>query len=130
MTSDEVARSLGVSVRQVQRLVERGELREAGRVGRSVLVDADSVDLLRANGLHRGRPWNARTVWVAIDLLSGVATDELSSSQRWRETSVLHREGAGSSTDISAVTTLTASCLLTALPRTRVATLFCGSLRM
>jgi excisionase family DNA binding protein len=72
MTSDEVAQSLGVSVRQVQRLVEAGELTGAGRVGRSLLIDTDSVNLLRANGSQRGRPWNARTVWIALDLLSGV----------------------------------------------------------
>lgn len=83
MTTDEVARVLGVSVRQVQRLVESGGLAGAGRVGRSVLVDADSVNLLRANGTQRGRPWNARTVWVALDLLSGVTSADLTSSQRW-----------------------------------------------
>lgn len=83
MTSDEVARDLGVSVRQVQRLVETGELTGAGRVGRSLIIDANSVNRLRVNGTQRGRPWNQRTVWVALDLLSGSASDELSSSQRW-----------------------------------------------
>ena len=83
MTSDEAARVLGVTVRQVQRLVESGELLSTGRVGRSLLIDATSVNVLRANGSQRGRPWNARTVWVAVDLLSGVASDELSKSQRW-----------------------------------------------
>jgi excisionase family DNA binding protein len=83
MTSDEVARLLGVSARQVQRLVETGELLEAGRVGRSLLIDAVSVNLLQAKGSQRGRPWNARTVWTALDLLSGVASDAMSSSQRW-----------------------------------------------
>ncbi len=83
MTSGEAARVLGVSVRQVQRLVETGELSGAGRVGRSLLIDTVSVNLLRANGSQRGRPWNQRTVWVALDLLSGVGSDELTSSQRW-----------------------------------------------
>jgi excisionase family DNA binding protein len=83
MTSDEAARSLGVSVRQVQRLVETGELTGAGRVGRSLLIDTGSVNLLRANGSQRGRPWNQRTVWVALELLSGTISNELTSSQRW-----------------------------------------------
>jgi excisionase family DNA binding protein len=83
MATDEVARELGVSVRQVQRLVETGELVGIGRVGRSLLIDARSVNLLQANGAQRGRPWNQRTVWVALDLLSGVETGELTRSQRW-----------------------------------------------
>jgi hypothetical protein len=67
----------------VQRLVETGELTSTGRVGRSLLVDSNSVNRLRANGAQRGRPWNQRTVWVAIDLLSGKTSQELTSSQRW-----------------------------------------------
>jgi excisionase family DNA binding protein len=83
MTIAEVAKALGVTPRQVQRLVNSGTLTAAGRVGRSFLVDANSVNQLRVNGPAQGRPWNERTVWAAMALLSGQPSDELTSSQQW-----------------------------------------------
>jgi excisionase family DNA binding protein len=84
MTSAEVARQLGIGVRQVERLVASGELAGVGVVGRALLVDAVSVQRLRDRGVAKGRPWSAETVRAAIDLLRTGQTERLERSQRSR----------------------------------------------
>jgi len=74
MTTADAAQRIGVSQRQVQRLISNGRVKPTGRVGRTWVVDpSDVVDLTRAP--HRpGRPWDAQTAWVALWQLSGLDT--------------------------------------------------------
>jgi len=84
MSSAEVGRQLGVSVRQVQRLASSGALTQVGTVGRMKLIDARSVQRLKAQGLRRGRPWSTEAIAAALDLLTYGDTDRLSSVERKR----------------------------------------------
>lgn len=84
MSSVEAGAYLGVSVRQVQRLVDDGALERVGVVGRSSLIDASSVQRLKQQGSRRGRPWSARTIAAALDILSDGDTERLSSVERGR----------------------------------------------
>ena len=84
LTSAEAAARLGVTPRQIQRLVENGAIRKAGAVGRTSLLDTTSVLALAQHGTARGRPWHEGTAWAALELLSG-RTDVLADnpSRRW-----------------------------------------------
>lgn len=77
----EAAERLGVSTRQVQHLVVRGELRQ---VARGVL-DGASVERLAAvrGGSHR-RAWSEATAWGAVSLLSGSGAEWMGDTQRSR----------------------------------------------
>jgi len=77
VTSSEAAERLGVSARQVQRLIANGTLTVAAHVGRTALIDAVSVQRLRARGAGRGRPWSGETIAAAIDLLTDGSTQRL-----------------------------------------------------
>ncbi len=84
MTTADAAAVLGVSARQVQRMVAARRLARAGVVGRTVLVDAGSVHRHRLQGAARGRPWSAETVHASLDLLRSGTTERLGASQRSR----------------------------------------------
>lgn len=74
ITTEEASRRLGVSARRVRALASAGELRETRRVGRSILLDAQSVDLwsrFRGESSTGGRPWSPAVTWGAIVVLSG-----------------------------------------------------------
>lgn len=77
----EAAERLGVSTRQVQQLVARGELRSLARG----VVDETSVERLLAvrRGSHT-RAWAESTAWAAEALLSGREAGWLGESQRSR----------------------------------------------
>lgn len=77
----EAAERLGVSTRQVQHLVARGELR---LVARGVL-DETSVERLAAvrGGSHR-RAWSEATAWGAVSFLSGSGAEWMGETQRSR----------------------------------------------
>ena len=77
----EAAERLGVSTRQVQYLVARGELRSLARG----VVDETSVERLLAvrRGSHT-RAWAESTAWAAVALLSGREAGWLGESQRSR----------------------------------------------
>ena len=79
MTSTDAAEVLGVTVRQVQRLANSGQLVERGVVGRTILLDTESVLRLAQAGVARGRKWGATTVWIALTLLTAhdAATDDV-----------------------------------------------------
>lgn len=64
----EAAARLGVSTRQVQHLVARGELQQVVRGA----LDETSVERLMAvrGGSHR-RAWSEATAWGAVAILSG-----------------------------------------------------------
>lgn len=84
MGSAEASQQLGVSMRQVQRLTASGTLSQSGNVGRSQLIDAQSVHRLKARGAGRGRPWEAETIAAAIELLTDGQTARLASIARGR----------------------------------------------
>lgn len=84
MTTADAAAVLGVSARQVERMVASRRLVRAGVVGRSVLVDAGSLHRHRVRGAARGRPWSAHTVAASLDLLRSGTTERLGASQRSR----------------------------------------------
>ena len=77
----EAAERLGVSTRQVQHLVARGELRSLARG----VVDETSVERLLAvrRGSHT-RAWAESTAWAAVALLSEREAGWLGESQRSR----------------------------------------------
>lgn len=87
----DAAERLGISTRQVQHLVARGELRSLARG----VVDETSVERLLAvrRGSHT-RAWAESTAWAAVALLSGLDAGWLGESQRSRLRGRLRRLGA------------------------------------
>lgn len=90
VTSTEASERLGVSARQVQRLIANGTLTVTGHVGRTALIDAGSVQRLRARGAGRGRPWSRKAIAAAIELLTDGSTQRLGSVERARLLKRLH----------------------------------------
>jgi hypothetical protein len=81
MGVSEAAGRLGVSTRQVQNLVARGELRQLARG----VVDGASVEhLLAVRGGSHERAWSESTAWAAVSLLSGGDAEWMGASQRSR----------------------------------------------
>ena len=73
MTTAEAATRLGVSQRQIQRLIASGALTGTRRVGRAWLLDASSV-VMPGHDRRRGRPWSGAVAWAALWRLSGLET--------------------------------------------------------
>ncbi len=71
-------------MRQVQRMVASGALTQTGVVGRTSLIDATSVQRLKAQGARPGRPWSSETIAAAIDLLDHGASEQLDSVEQAR----------------------------------------------
>lgn len=84
MTTNEAAEVLGVSGHEARRLARAGELLIVGRIGQNILLDAGSVQQHAARSQTRGRPWDQRTAWAAVDLLNGGRATWLSSAARSR----------------------------------------------
>ncbi|MDK3256579.1 helix-turn-helix domain-containing protein [Blastococcus capsensis] len=86
VTSQQAADRIGVSIRQVQRLVAGGSLVAVG-IDR---IDAGSVDswLAQRDG-SRLRAWEEPTAWAAVALLEGRPAPWLGQSQRSRLRSAL-----------------------------------------
>ncbi len=81
LTVADAAELLGVSVRQVQHLAERGKLRQVARG----LLDGRSVErLVAARGGSHTRAWSEETAWGAVALLTGVDPEWMGASQRSR----------------------------------------------
>ncbi|MBA3782428.1 MAG: hypothetical protein H0X12_11335 [Nocardioides sp.] len=75
------AERLGVTTRQVQHLVARGELRQVARG----LLDETSVErLLAVRGNTHTRAWSEATAWGAVAILSGTDAGWMGESQRSR----------------------------------------------
>jgi hypothetical protein len=75
------AERLGVSARQVQHLVARGDLRQVARG----VVDETSVErLLAVRGDSHERAWSEATAWGAVALLAGADADWMGARQRTR----------------------------------------------
>lgn len=77
VTTGDAAERLGVSPRQVQRLIASGELAAERTAGDAWLVDALALNALVRARPSRGRPWTAPTAWAALWWLSGLDVDWL-----------------------------------------------------
>lgn len=77
VTTEAAAQRLGVSQRQVQRLIASGELAAQRTAGDAWLVDALALNALSRSRPARGRPWSAETAWAALWSLSGLEADWL-----------------------------------------------------
>lgn len=74
MTARQAAERIGVSTREVNRLIHNGSLR-ASKLGERTsawLIDAGSLDEYGRIKQGRGRSWNAATAWALLDELSGI----------------------------------------------------------
>lgn len=65
-------------------MLKTGRLEQAGVAGRTILIDAESVQRARRESRRFGRLWAQRTAWAALALLSGAQADWLSASELWR----------------------------------------------
>ncbi len=81
VTSSEAANRLGVSARQVQRLVHNGQL-EA--VGTDRIDYASVLQLLAIRQGDHHRAWVEATAWAAVAVLSGFRADWVGQAQRSR----------------------------------------------
>jgi excisionase family DNA binding protein len=77
MTTAAAAERLGVSQRQVQRLVEARELPATRTAGDAWVVDALAVNAMARTRPARGRPWSPATAWAALWRVSGLEVDWL-----------------------------------------------------
>lgn len=77
VTTEDAAGRLGVSRRQVQRLIASGDLAAQRTAGGAWLVDALALNALVRARPSRGRPWTAETAWAALWWLSGLDVDWL-----------------------------------------------------
>lgn len=66
LSTAQAAQRLGVSQRQVQRLVRQGTLRGKTTAGGALLVDALAVAQASRQRSGRGRPWSTSTAWAAL----------------------------------------------------------------
>jgi hypothetical protein len=87
----EAAERLGVSTRQVQHLVARGDLRQ---VARGVLDETSVERLLVVRGGSHRRAWSTETAWGAVALLSGADAEWMGETQRSRLKARLRALGA------------------------------------
>jgi len=77
VTTAVAAERLGVSQRQVQRLIEARELPATRTAGDAWVVDALAVNAMARTRPARGRPWSPATAWAALWRLSGLEVDWL-----------------------------------------------------
>ncbi len=84
LTTAAAAERLGVSQRQVQRLVASGEVPGRRTAGDAWVVDALAVNALSRSRPGRGRPWSPEVAWAALWLLSGIEPEWLDHRARSR----------------------------------------------
>lgn len=77
VTTAEAALRLGVSQRQVQRLIEARELPARRTAGDAWVVDALAINAMARSRPARGRPWSPATAWAALWRVSGLEVDWL-----------------------------------------------------
>lgn len=77
MTTAAAASRLGVSQRQVQRLIAAGELLAVRTAGDAWMVDALAVNSMTRARPARGRPWSPGTAWAALWQVSRMDADWL-----------------------------------------------------
>lgn len=74
VTVQEAAASLGVTPREVRRLIQQGDL-PAVRFGATLVVSSRDVARRQREAVSPGRIWAPQTAWAALDLLQGGAAD-------------------------------------------------------
>jgi excisionase family DNA binding protein len=84
MSTSEAARRLGVSRREVQRLVRSGDLAATRTVGDAYLIDPLAANARARADVERGRPWSPEVAWGALWLLSDLEVPWLDYHQRRR----------------------------------------------
>lgn len=77
MTTADAASRLGVSQRQVQRLIATGDLPASRTAGDAWVVDALALNAMARTRPAQGRPWAPGTAWAALWQLSGLEADWL-----------------------------------------------------
>jgi len=77
VTTALAAERLGVSQRQVQRLIESGRLPATRTAGDAWVVEALAVNAMARTRPERGRPWSPPTAWAALWRVSGLEGDWL-----------------------------------------------------
>jgi excisionase family DNA binding protein len=77
MTTAVAAERLGVSQRQVQRLIGARELPATRTAGDAWVVDSLAVNAMARTRPARGRPWSPATAWAALWRVSGLEVDWL-----------------------------------------------------
>lgn len=77
MTTAVAAERLGVSQRQVQRLIEARELPATRTAGDAWVVEALAVNAMARTRPARGRPWSPATAWAALWRVSRLEVDWL-----------------------------------------------------
>lgn len=86
----DASRQLGVTTRQVQRLVASGDIVAVGEVGRSTLLDARSVQRLKIHKAGRGRPWSIESIDMALEFLTDGTATAGTATERTRMRKRLH----------------------------------------
>ncbi|MBN9374162.1 MAG: excisionase family DNA-binding protein, partial [Cellulomonas sp.] len=71
MTTAEASERLGVSQRQVQRLIRAGEVPARRTAGDAWALDALAVNARARSRPSRGRRWSTEISWGALWMLSG-----------------------------------------------------------
>ena len=94
MSVVDAAAELGVSGREVTRLVHAGDLAVARSLGGMLLLEAGSVHRRAQMRRHRGRPWSEGVAWAALALLSGERVGWISPAQTTRLGHRLRRSSA------------------------------------
>jgi len=84
MTTAVAAERLGVSQRQVQRLIGARELPATRTAGDAWLVEVLAVNAMARTRPTRGRPWSPATAWAALWRVSGLEVDWLDRRTRRR----------------------------------------------
>jgi excisionase family DNA binding protein len=84
MTTAQAGERLGVSQRQVQRLVRVGEVPARRTAGDAWVLDALSVNALARSRPSRGRPWSSDVAWGALWMLSELEAGWLDNRTRSR----------------------------------------------
>ena len=84
MTTAVAAERLGVSQRQVQRLIAVGGLPATRTAGDAWVVDSLVVNAMERARPARGRPWSPARAWAALWQLSGLEVDWLDRRTRSR----------------------------------------------
>lgn len=83
LTTKETAGKLGISIRRVQALVASGDLHSV-RVGRTILIRAQSLNRYRRIQGHPGRPFSPKVAMGALFVISGEHAQWLTAQQRYR----------------------------------------------
>lgn len=83
LTTNAVARELGISPVAVRRMVSSGRL-PATKVGASLAFEPAAVYRVQREERKVGRLWSPATAWAAIEMLSGIKTELIDQPRRSR----------------------------------------------